>query len=40
MNKLSKDQQKKIDDLRTRWTAAREALDNEQGTLWAGPQDA
>jgi chromosome segregation ATPase len=30
MLKLSKDQQKKIEDLRTRWTAAREQLDSEQ----------
>lgn len=31
MNKLSKDQQKKIDALRERWTSARNDLDNEQG---------
>lgn len=31
MLKLSKDQQKKIDALRERWTSARNDLDNEQG---------
>lgn len=33
MNKLSKEQQKKIDDLRARWTAARDLLDTEQADV-------
>lgn len=30
MNKLSKDQQKKLEDIRQRWTTARDALDVAQ----------